>query len=231
MSLGGRLGRAVLKRIEANPEFQAQKERSKRTRPVMRAAKRAAHSSLDDETAKTELRENLAADLQVVDETLTHFGQRDAYIDDRAYRLLAATATDAPVAPVSQERAELFAREDTIGRMPIERAYQRLAEIEPRLVDLEAQARLVEAGYDAGEHGLPKHIAQPLRRLVGAGASGGDELLHTNLATSIAHHYLEFLAGDTSLGPPDTAYFDSASKRVVLSGVLWKARGPKHAGS
>lgn len=230
MSLGGRLGRAVLKRIEANPEFQAQKERSERTMPVMRAAQRAAHSSLDDETARTELRESLAQDPQVIDETLNHFRQRDTYIDDRAYRLLAATATDAPVAPVSQELAELFAREEAIGRMPIERAYQRLAEIEPRLLDLERQARIVQADDDAGQRGLPKHIDQPLRRLVGAGADSDHELLHINLATSIAHHYLEFLAGDSSLDTPDTPYFNSRSRRVVFSSVLWKARRQKRDG-
>jgi hypothetical protein len=85
VSLAGRLGTALLKRIEASPRVQAEMERRERTRPVTRAALRAAHSADDEETAKAKLREWLqTADPGAVNEALAHFGARDDYVRDRA---------------------------------------------------------------------------------------------------------------------------------------------------
>lgn len=234
MGLGGRLGKAVLKRIEASPAVQEQMARSERTMPVTRAAHKEAYSPLDDEAAKARLCERLEAEREVagpevVQETLTHFRQRDDYIDDRAYRLLAATAADTTVAPIPPERAALFAQEEEIGRMPIEQAFQRLVEIEPGLFDLKSQVETVEQGDDPRSCGLPKQIREPLHWLVGGGASSDHELLHTTLATSIVHQYLRQLAGDKRLGTPEVAYFDSPIKHFTASSVLFDFGRSKRA--
>jgi hypothetical protein len=230
MSLGGRLGKAMLKRIEASPAVQEQMARSERTMPVTRAARKEAYSSLDDESAKARLCERLEAEPEVVEEALTHFRQRDDYIEDRTYRLLAAAAADTTVAPIPPERAELFAQEEEIGRMPMEQAFARLAEIEPGLLDLKSQVSQVEAvekNSDRRDCGLPKQIKEPLHRLVGGGARSDNDLLHTTLATSIVHQYLRQLAGDKRVGTPDTAYFDSPIKHFTASSVLFDFRRSK----
>jgi hypothetical protein len=222
MSLKGRVGKAVLKRIEALPTVQAQIERAEHWKPVLRAAMDAAYSSLNDAEAKAKLRERLNAKSTVVEEVLTSLAHgRDRYIDDRAYRLLAAADAGTAVAPISPERADRFAEEESIARMPIEQAFQRLAKMEPRLFDLQREAQIAKTDNEALKRpGLPKHIEQPLKWLVGAAATSDHELLHTSLATSVAHHYLELLYGNPRLGTPTTAYFDSPVKRVVLSGTL-----------
>lgn len=227
MGLGGQLGRAVLKRIEASPGVQERIARSERTMPVTRAARKEAYSPLDDESAKVSLCERLEAEPEIVEETLTHFGRRDDYINDRAYRLLAAAATDTAVAPTPPERAKLFAQEEEIGRMPMEQAFERLAEIEPGLLDLKSQIEAVETNGDRNDCGLPKHIREPLHRLVGGGASSNHELLHTTLATSIVHQYLRQLAGDKRVGTSEVSYFDSPIKHFTASSVLFDFRRSK----
>jgi hypothetical protein len=227
MGLGGRLGTAVLKRIEASPTVQEKMARSERTMPVTRAAHKEAYSSLDDESAKARLRERLEAEPEVVEEALTHFLRRDDYIDDRAYRLLAAAAAGTTVAPIPADRAELFRQEESIGRMPMEQAFERLAEIEPGLLDLKSQIEAVEKNGDRRDCGLPKQIREPLHRLVGGGASSDHELLQTSLATSIVHQYLEMLAGNTRFGTPDISYFESPIKHFVATGVLFDFRRSK----
>jgi hypothetical protein len=200
--------------------------------PVTRAARKDAYSSLDDEAAKARLCEHLEAEREVagpevVQEALTHFRQRDDYIDDRAYRLLAAAAAGEAVAPIPPERAELFAQEEEIGRMPMEQAFGRLAKIEPGLLDLKSQVEAVEQSDDPGSCGLPKQIREPLHRLVGGGASSDHELLHTTLATSIVHQYLEILAGNKRVGTPEVAYFDSPIKHFTASSVLFDFKRSK----
>jgi hypothetical protein len=228
MGLAGQLGKAVLKRIESSPGVQAQIARSERTTPVLRVARKAAYSSLDDEAAKAMIRERLDVEAPVVEEALTHFRRRDDYIDDRTYRLLAAAAADTRVAPIPADRTELFRQEESIGKMPMEQAFQRLAEIEPGLLDLKSQVEAVEKNCDPGSCGLPKHIKEPLHRLVGGGASSDHELLHTSLATSIVHQYLEILTGNTRFGTPDISYFESPIKHFVATGVLFDFRRSKH---
>ncbi len=226
MGLGGRLGKEVLKRIEASPGVQERIARSERTMPVTGAAHKAAFSPLDDETVKAKLREDLDADPEIVEEAVAleeavaHFHRLDDYIGDRSYRLLSAVAAGTAVASVPPERAELFAQEESIGRVPIEQAFQRLAKIEPGLLNLKSQAETLEKNGDSRGCGLPKHIKEPLHRLVGGGARSDNDLLHTTLATSIVHQYLEILAGNTRFGTPDVAYFDSPIKHFVATGVI-----------
>lgn len=224
MSLGKRLGRAALRRVERSPRFQAQKERMDRQLPVHRAAMKAAQSSLDDEQAKAQLEERLEADPPVVEDTLAFLAHlRGDYIGDRAYRLLSACAAGTRVQPIPPEQAQLFAEEAAIGRMPIEQAFRQLAEVEPRLLDLQRNAqtvRLREA--PSGSHALPEEMRLPLDRLVGSDAARDSPLLHTDLATSIVHTYLHHLIGDMRLGAPDAAYFDGP--RVVVRSSSFRLR-------
>lgn len=56
MSLKGQLGKALMRRVEAMPSVQAQRERDQRISPVRRAAIKAAYGAPDDETARLTLR-------------------------------------------------------------------------------------------------------------------------------------------------------------------------------
>ncbi|HTZ63399.1 MAG TPA: hypothetical protein VMB51_04790 [Solirubrobacteraceae bacterium] len=225
MRLKERFGKAVMERIEAMPAVQAQKERAERISPTRHAAIELAYSSLGDEAAKVALGDRLKADSQVLKEaTIDLARRRDDYIQDRAYRLLSAAAAGTAVQSIPPERQELFAEEEAIGRIPIEQAFERLAEIEPRLLGVK---RLAEAGFsneDTEACGLPKRVRQELHPLVGGGASEDHELLRTTLATSIVHQYLEQRTGNTRLGSPSTAYFDSPTKRFVASFALKRTK-------
>jgi hypothetical protein len=207
MSLKGQLGEAVLKRIAAIPAVQTEMERAERRMPVLRAARDAAYSSLDDEQAQARVAQSLDADASVIEDALELLERQRSYcyIEDRAYRLLAAAAAGTAVAPIQPEHAELFAEEESIGRMPIERAFQRLAEIEPQLLELEQQARTARPSKHRGEGALDQ-IDQSLRRLA---RTSDHELLRTILAANIAGQYLYLLADDTLLGTPETAFFDN----------------------
>jgi hypothetical protein len=232
MSLKGQLGKAVMKRIEAMPAVQAEKERQERIWPTRRAAMDAAYGSLDDEAAKLSLRGRLEADSKVLKEaTIVLARHRDDYIDDRAYRLLSAASADTAVQPIPPERQELFAEEEALGRMSIEQAFQRLAEMEPRLLDVQRQAQASSAGERDQECGLRKRLGQMLHGLVGGGASGDQELLRTTLATSIVYQYLEQLSGNTRLGSPRTAYFDSPIKHFISIHALGHTKHPGQQGA
>jgi hypothetical protein len=220
MSLKGRLGGAVMKRIEALPWVQAEKERSERTGPSETAAIKLAPSALDDETATAKLRERLDASPAVLQEaTIAMSKRRDDYLHDRAYRLLSAAAGDAPVQPIPPERVELFAREEALGRMPIQDAFALLAESEPRLADMERRARAHSRPPDAGSQ-LPQDISRPLHRLIGGGAQAQDELLRTSLATSIVHQYPRLIGGEDVGTSTETPYWELPRRMVVLTSTL-----------
>jgi hypothetical protein len=226
MSLKGRLGSAVMKRIEAMPAIQAAKERSERVLPAQRAAKEAAYGPLDDEAAKVALGDRLEDEPEILKEaTIDLARRRDDYIGDRAYRLLSAATAGTAVQPIPPERQELFAGEEAIGRMPIEQAFQRLAEIEPRLLDVERQTRAAEVD-DKGS--LPLDVNGRLRSLVGGAAERDDELLRCNLASSIAQHYLRVLAGDSRCGSPDMPFFENPRKTFSVTIPIRRSKHAPH---
>lgn len=208
MSLKGRLGEAVLNRITAIPAVKAEMGRAERREPVLRAARAAASSSLDDEQAKAKLHKDLDADATVVEDALGLLDRQRgySYIEDRAYRLLAAAAGTA-VAPIQPEHAELFAEESSIGRMPIERAFQRLAE---------QQARTANPSNDQRESAVLEHIDQSVRLLA---RRSDHELLRTALTANIARRYLYEVAENTRSGAPEKAYFDDPNGMFVDTGA------------
>jgi hypothetical protein len=226
MSLKGWLGSAVMKRIEAMPAIQAAKERSERISPAQRAAKEAAYGPLDDESAKAALRERIGGEAEVLTEaTIDLAKHRDDYIGDRAYRLLSAAAAGTAVQSIPPERRELFTAEEVIGTMPIEQAFQRLAEIEPRLLDIERMTRAAEVD-DKGS--LPPDVDRRLRSLVGGAAERDDELLRSNLASSIAQHYLRVLVGDSRCGSPEMSFFENPRKTFSVTIPIRRSKHAPH---
>jgi len=215
MSFKGWLGSAVMKRIDAMPAIQAAKERSERISPAQRAAREAAYGPPDDEAAKVALAGRVGDEAEALKEAAIDLAKRrDDYIGDRAYRLLSAAAAGTAVQSIPPERRGLFAAEEAIGRVPIEQAFRRLAEIEPRLLDVERQAR----GASLADNGsLPSDMDRRLRSLVGGAAERDDELLRSNLASSIVHHYLRALAGDSRCGSPDMPFFENPRKTFSVT--------------
>ncbi len=231
MSLKGRLGSAVTKRIEALPSVQAEKERSERIGPSETAARKLAYSRFDDDAARERLRERLDTSPAVLKEaTIAMSKHREDYVRDRAYRLLSAAAADTPVQPIPPERAELFAREEALGHMPIQQAFALLAESEPRLADMEQRARAHSQTPDAGCE-LAEDILRPLRRLVGGGAEAEDELLRTSLATSIAHQYLRLLSDEEGRASTETPYWEIPRRTVVFTSTFGPGRRKPAAGT
>lgn len=176
-------------------------------------AEKAAYSSLDDSQAKALLAERLSAlaerpSADSIDAAQAILSRRSEYVSNRAYRLLSAIADDTPVVPMPQHLEQLFAQEEALGRMPLDRAFQHLAEMEPRLRDLEQQMSR-EIADPEHRSGLTRNVHAVLVSLVGVGADRDHTLLGTNLAASIARQYLEILGGTTILGNISTPYFDA----------------------
>ena len=220
MSLKGRLGGTVIKRIEALPSVQAETQRAERTGPSEAAARKLAYTRLNDEAAKAKLCELLDATPEVLKETaIVMSKRREDYINDRAYRLLSAAAADRAVLPIPPERAELFGREGALGHMPIEEAFALLIESEPRLADMRRCALTHSRVPDAGCQ-LAEDIRRLLHMLVGGGAEAQDELLCTALATSIAHQYLQMLGDEGRSASTQTPYWEIPRRKVVLTGTF-----------
>jgi hypothetical protein len=219
MGVLGRIATAALDGIAELPAVRKGMERHRRIASVRQAAHTIAYGPLDDEAAREALAAALGGRGDDVDEAVSEMSRppmrdRAGYVDDRAYRLLAAVAADAPVEPVAPERSELYAREETLGRMPIRRAFASLAEIEPRLLEFERRAPsalLQESGS------LPPELSTGLRPLVGGGAEREDELLRSKLASSIAQHYLRVLAGDSYCGSPEMPFFENPRKTFSVT--------------
>lgn len=187
-------------------------------------AKRAAYSRLDDEAARAELLLRIEARPEVLRRAALELEEgRGDYIGDRAYRLLSAASAGTAVEPIPSEREGLFAEEEALGRMSMEEAFLGLAASEPRLMEIAGRARDLREEADV-EGGLPRTVRDPLDHLLGAGADTESELLRSALAVSIAHQYLELLAGDERSGPAGVAYFDHPRKRQVGTGVPRRGR-------
>lgn len=215
MSLTGRFARAIWRRFERMTGVYGQIAYQKRAVELSIEAEKAACSSLDDSQAKALLAERLSvfaerlsADPGSMDAARTILSRRSEYMSNRAYRLLSAIAGDTHVAPVPQHLEQLFDQEEALGRMPLDRAFQCLAEMEPRLRDVEQQ---VHREIVDPEHRpeLAQSVHKVLINLVGVSADQDFAILGTNLAASIVRQYLEILSGTTILGSVSTPYFDA----------------------
>lgn len=151
------IGKRIQARVEAMPSVQAMKERQERVAPVRRAVYGVAQRAIEDAAAMRELEEKLAGKEAEVVELLTDrsFMVRDDFESDRRYRLLAAVASRSEVEPMPPWRASLFSEEQELGSLPMDQAFQKLAEVEPRLLDI--QQRVKRPGTRLEENGsLPR---------------------------------------------------------------------------
>jgi hypothetical protein len=169
---------------------------------VVRAAKRHASSALPDDAAKGRLQEELR-DGGGVDEALRILSmRRHAFLDDRAYRLLAAVAQNAPVLPIDKAAADLFESEEKLGRASLVAAYALLAEHVPRLNDV--------------KHMAADEQKRELGCLLGPASSHGNLLVRTELALSVATQYLAIFGGRLPRESEAESYFSSHHRVVVL---------------
>jgi hypothetical protein len=138
---------------------------------------------------------------------------------------LSAAAAGTRVQSIPPERRDLFTEEEKIGRMPILQAFQRLAEIEPRLLDVE---RMTPATGVDDNGSLPPNVDRRIRSLVGGAAERDDELLRSKLASNIAQHYLRVLAGDSRCGSPDMPFFENPRKTFSVTIPIRRSRHAPH---
>jgi hypothetical protein len=157
VSLLSRIGSLVARRIRSTPEFQERVERQQRAVPYWMAARDLAYSSMPDEQVQAELRSRLGTDdIALADAIEFSAHRRSDFISDRGFRLLSAVAEDAPVRPIDPALVDLFNQEEEIGRLPLGEAFQRLAQLEPGLKGVAAQAESEAIGERGGHLYDPK---------------------------------------------------------------------------
>src|ERR1700733_6568309 len=139
-----------------------------------------------------------------------------SYVRDRATRLLQAAWSGEPVTAMPSEHAELFQREERLGRMPMGEAYRDLSELEPRLKSLQSMVTSWDASggqqRPAGALEIVKSKGEIRRRaggLIGPRSHQDDPVLKSNMALNIVYRCLYALQGDTVLGDLQTSYFSA----------------------
>jgi hypothetical protein len=177
------------------------------SRAVMRAAARQARSTLDDARAKSELEREVSAHGDGVRNAHDALRRdRAEFVTDRAFRLLDAVVCDTSVDAISAAKIDIFTREEELGRTSVELAFGQLAEMEPRLDEL------------VRSRGEAPTIR--LSELVGPNAQHPDPLMRSQLALSIATHYLAILNGKLPPEAKNESYFSARRRVVVRSGAL-----------
>jgi hypothetical protein len=181
-------------------------------RAVTRRVVSVACSEMGDEQALGRLRGFVEDDSRVARVAAEQLlSSRDEYATDRAYRLLVAAIDGTPVGDPPDALKELFDRESELGRVPVERAFAILTELEPRLKDAWAD------DYAPDGRSVPAIdlARRSVKGLLGPGSENPDPLVRSNLALSVASHYVE-LGGDEA-DPDDrqASYFGARRKRVV----------------
>ncbi|MGZ4201105.1 MAG: hypothetical protein ACXVRH_03490 [Thermoleophilaceae bacterium] len=198
MSLLSRIGRAIERRMEASPGA-----------VYVSGARDIAWSPASDEEARDELarrvdlRERLEDDRTAISDAVEELGRkRESFIDDRAYRLLSAAMTGSAVRPIDPAMADLFRREEQLGRMPLKEAFEQLAALQPRLRD-----------------------AKETSELVGYGAGDADPLLRSDLAASVVSLYGKAMRGF----PVDVErpYFEANFTSGVITGGFGLPQRPR----
>ena len=234
MGVRSRIGKLILRRIESSPRVQQEQARHERLWPFVAAARDAAYSRDGDEDARnelirrTDLRSKLETEAAGVWDAVEWLGRdRGDYIGDRAYRLLTAAVAGLPVRPIDQAVAELFAREEHLGRQPLEQAFEELAALEPKLLDVRSRLTAARPPANQSTKQRSPQAIDALKGLVGVTSASPDPLLKTDLAHSIALQYLTVVTTGAPDGERTTPYFDAPRKASVRGGTLFGPQRPR----
>ena len=175
---------------------------------VSRIAMREASSDRDDKAARAVLAEACHDRLRTIPRAMKIFAAtRDEYLNDRAYRLLAAVADNRFVEPIAPSNAQRFSQEMRLGQMPLAEAFAQLAVGEPRI----AKLALVGPGAD-------RMSSFPLAAILGPIGDTDEELGRSRLALSVAHQYLAVRRGEIDVDE-SVPYFAAPVKVASRSGA------------
>jgi hypothetical protein len=185
-------------------------EKDRDYRNMLGTAVALAQSDLSDEEARERLHRIAVASDFGARGVVQHLKQRrDSYLGDRAYRLAEAVMDGRAVKPQDIALRVQFRGEEELGRLPLELAFDRLANAAP---DLDAWRTAVLC------EGLPIHVPEMKRvqKVVGPKASQGDALARSDVASAIAIMYLSMLAEGKQAETQDASYFSSRLKPGVV---------------
>jgi hypothetical protein len=183
-------------------------------RSISRRAMYYAHSGYTDEEAAARLRKDVGTNIKAARTALAGINRaRSEFDGDRAFRLLDAVVREVPVEAAPIASSELFAREEELGRLPLDEARAKLIALEPRLSSLWTANATRRTGDD-----VPGQI-EHVNSLVGPGSENSDPLLRSQLALSVMHHVLATTDGDL-LDTRQVSYFSAPRKRVVRAGSI-----------
>ena len=193
-----------------NPEIRAQIEQQHRAMDVAQLAIRAARGSAQDHDACDGLADQLAADPLTVNQAVDHLAAlRTDYLGDRAFRLLTAARDRTDVRPIDPAVRDQFNDEARLGSVPLDRAFEELAALEPRL---QSYAERLSGQRSHDPQAIMAEINES--RLIGFSSSSPHLLLHSDLAVEIVHDYLQ-AQSDPSLLEGDTPVFERRQRTWV----------------
>lgn len=190
---------------------------------IRRLAVDAARLAISDEDARKQLSEQLRnypidAQHDAV-AGLGRSGEGSWYLSDRARRLLEAVVIGQAVSPIEPDHADLYTREEELGRMPMLEAYRVLMTLVPELGGLRDEAEtgsrsLHPEGKDEGDEthpslGRARAIRRAAKELVGPKSKHPDPLVRSSLALGIVQRYLYAASGYTELGVGEMSYFEA----------------------
>lgn len=192
------------------------KRQRKRMATVRDPLMRVVHSRISEDEAIAEMRPIVRAYPDAAKGTLAYVQRASSggggFIAHRAERIL-LSAMGRPAPEPSENDRELLAREERLGWLPLNAAFDELSEAEPSLSALASRAAQLRARDDTCEDppGFRQLQGEALD-VVGPDGRAGDSLLRTNLAASVVVHHLAALAGRPGAADP--------------SKPLWHAQAP-----
>lgn len=174
---------------------------------MLGAALALAQSDLSDQEALERLRDiAMSSEFGVQGIVQYMERRRDNYVGDRMYRLAEAVMTGQAVEPQDYAFREQFRREEELGRLPLEIAFEQLVGIIPDLSDWRVAVE---------NEGLHVPQMRRLEKIVGPNANQSNALARSDIARAVATTYLGIIAGDTRRGGADIPYFVIRGRSMV----------------
>jgi hypothetical protein len=191
----------VFKAMEKNAESEDEPGIEQRDPVVLALAEQArqlAHSQPDDDECVRALRKaagSKARNLSKAAASVRFAGQaRESRIADRANRLLLAAYRGQSVRQLTEEEANWFDRIDEVMAVRVEDAYPHLAEMQPKLRELEET--FAPRSVDPGDKdALWDELIAALSPVVGPNALDDDSFLRSETVWNVARLYLAVQVG------------------------------------